>query len=135
MSDTYIVDASVVVHACLDAAGFEPLREQNLVGPPLVLSETLSALHEGAYRGELSSDLARAATDRLRLAPIETVRPEGLAEAAWEIASALGWARTYDAEYVALARLLGRPLLTLDARMARGAGHMVSIVGPADIAT
>ena len=135
MNGIYVVDASVVVQACLEATGFDPLAAHTLIGPPLVLSEALSALHEGAFRGELSSDLARAATSRLRLAPIEIARPEGLAAAAWEIADALGWAKTYDAEYVALARLLGRPLLTIDGRLARGAGHVVPIVGPADLTT
>ena len=52
---------------------------------------------------------------------------------AWEVADALGWAKTYDAEYVALAQHLDCPLLTIDARLARGAGRVVSIVGPADL--
>lgn len=135
MRDTYVVDASVVVQACLEAAGFDPLAEHALVGPHLVLSEALSALHEGAFRGDLSKELARVAIERLRTAPVEVIRPEGLAAAAWQLADALGWAKTYDAEYVALAKLLGRPLLTVDARLARGAGHVVSIMGPADILT
>ncbi len=135
MKGTYVVDASVVVQACLEAAGFDPLADHTLVGPQLVMSEALSALHEGAFRGELTNDLARAAIDRLGTAPIEVVRPEALAGAAWEIADELGWAKTYDAEYVALARFLGCPLLTVDARLARRAGHVVSIVGPADILT
>jgi predicted nucleic acid-binding protein len=133
LKTTLVVDASVVVQACLEAAGFDPLAKHTLIGPQLVLSEALSALHEGAFRGELTKELARAATERLKVAPVEVVRPEGLAAAAWEIADALGWAKTYDAEYVALARLLDRPLLTVDARLARGAGHVVSVVGPADI--
>jgi predicted nucleic acid-binding protein len=132
---TYVVDASVVVQACLEAAGFDPLAEHTLVGPQLVLSETLNALHEGAFRGELTKELARAAAGRLRTAPVEVVRPEGLAAAAWEVADALGWAKTYDAEYVALAQLLGCPLMTIDGRLARSAGHLVSIVGPADTLT
>lgn len=133
MSATVVVDASVVVQACLEAAGFEPLAGHKLVGPHLLVSEALSALHESAFRGEITRDLARAAADRLRAAPIDLTRPDGLTTDAWEIADALGWAKTYDAEYVALARLLGCPLLTVDARMARGAGHLIRIVGPADI--
>jgi len=104
-----------------------------LVGPHLLASEALSALHEAAFRGEISQDLARAASERLQVVPIDLVRPDGLAAAAWEVADALGWAKTYDAEYVALARLLGCALLTVDARLARGAGHLVRIIGPADL--
>jgi len=39
----------------------------------------------------------------------------------------------YDAEYVALARILAAPLLTRDARLRRGAGHLATIVGPTDL--
>ena len=133
MSPTLVVDASVVVQACLDAGAFGPLEGHALVGPHLLASEALSALHEAATRGEISKDLARAASERLQVAPIDLVRPDGLAAGAWEVADALGWAKTYDAEYVALARLLGCPLLTVDARLAHGAGHLVRIIGPADL--
>ena len=133
MSPTLVVDASVVVQACLDAGAFGPLEGHMLVGPHLLASEALSALHEAATRGEISKDLARAASERLQVAPIDLVRPDGLAAGAWEVADALGWAKTYDAEYVALARLLGCPLLTVDARLAHGAGHLVRIIGPADL--
>jgi len=122
-----------VVQACLDAGAFGPLEGHALVGPHLLASEALSALHEAATRGEISKDLARAASERLQVAPIDLVRPDGLAAGAWEVADALGWAKTYDAEYVALARLLGCPLLTVDARLAHGAGHLVRIIGPADL--
>jgi len=47
-----------------------------------------------------------------------------------ELARSLGWAKTYDAEYIAVAQALACPLLTIDARLARGAGHVVEILGP-----
>jgi len=49
---------------------------------------------------------------------------------AWAIADALGWAKTYDAEYVALAQFVDCSLLTLDARLARGASAVVRTIGP-----
>jgi predicted nucleic acid-binding protein len=128
-----VIDASVVVQACLAADGFEALRSYRLIGPTLVASEALSALHEALYRGELSAALVRGARERLATAPIELLAPEGLATAAWDIADRLGWAKTHDAEYVALAGLMKCRLLTIDARLARGAGQIVEIIGPADI--
>jgi predicted nucleic acid-binding protein len=38
---------------------------------------------------------------------------------AWELADRLGWASTYDAEYVALAQLQADAFVTLDAELAR----------------
>ena len=45
----------------------------------------------------------------------------------------LGWMKTYDAEYVALARMARCRLFTVDARLRRGAGHVVQIIGPGDL--
>ena len=38
---------------------------------------------------------------------------------AWELADQLGWASTYDAEYVALTQLQADAFVTLDAELAR----------------
>lgn len=132
---TVVVDASVIVQACLEATGFELLAGVDMVGPRLLRSEALSALHELLWRGEISSVLAERARERLRGAPYEVQDPDGLTDAAWEIAESLGWAKTHDAEYVALARILGHPLVTIDSRLARGAGRVVQIVGPGDLST
>lgn len=56
--------------------------------------------------------------------------PAGLQERAWQIADDLGWAKTYDAEYVALAQLSDAPLLTTDARLARSAVRLVRLLDP-----
>jgi predicted nucleic acid-binding protein len=45
----------------------------------------------------------------------------------------LGWAKTYDAEYVALARLLGCRLVTLDARLRRGADRLGFVISPDEL--
>lgn len=133
MSSVVVVDASVVVQGCLEATGFAPFAHVDLVGPRLLLSEALSSLHELVWRGEISPELADSALDRLRGAPFEVRDPEGLVDAAWQLAESLGWAKTYDAEYVALARMLDCPLVTIDARLARGAGRVVRIIGPGEL--
>ena len=128
-----VLDASAAVQAALAADGFDLLRGQTLVAPPLLRSETVSVLHELAWRREVSAAAARIALERLLEAPVLRRRPRGLAREAWRVADELGWAKTYDAEYVALARILDCPLLTLDARLKRGASRLVEVVGPADL--
>lgn len=125
-----VVDASVTVQACLEDAGFSPLAGEELVAPYLLWSEASSVLHEMAWRGTISTELRTVAVQRLLDAPIRPRRPARLLREAWRIADQLGWAKTYDAEYVALARLLGCRLVTIDARLVRAAAGQVEVIGP-----
>jgi predicted nucleic acid-binding protein len=127
-----VVDASIVVAACISAGGWAAFRGEDLIAPPLAISETSSALHEARWRGEISKDAADQAIDRLATAPLQ-LRSLDSPLRAWAVAEELGWAKTYDAEYVALARLLGCRLATLDARLRRGAARIIDIVGPSEL--
>ena len=96
-------------------------------------SETLSVLHEPLWRGLVSPELADQARQRLRGADVARESPTRLLDEAWGAAQALGWAKTYDAQYVALARLRDCPLVTLDARLKRGAGRLITVLGPTEL--
>ncbi len=128
-----VVDASVLVEVALAGGHLGPLTEHDLVAPPLAVSEATSSISEMAWRGELPRDRVLASLAYLGAIPLEIIRTDDLSERAWRVASSLGWAKTYDAEYVALAQLLDAPLVTLDARLARGAGHLITVLGPADL--
>jgi len=130
-----VVDASVVVGACLSKGGFDPFLGHELVAPTLVWSEASSAIHEMAWRGEITLEDAMQAAARLQDAPIRRFDVEGRVMKAWAVADELGWARTYDAEYVALARELAVPLLTIDERLRRGVRESIRVVGPLELAT
>ena len=128
-----VIDASVAVPACAAADGFAVLGSETLAAPPLMWSEARSALHETAWRGEI--DLHDAETARLRLedCPVERLDRPKLGAEAWRIANELGLAKTYDAEYLALAHLLECRLVTLDRRLRRGADRLGFVVGPSEL--
>jgi predicted nucleic acid-binding protein len=128
-----VVDAAVMITACLSEIGLKALGREELVAPHLMWSEASSVLHELRWRREISGELATIALDRLTAADVSARRPKGLIEEAWRIADRLGWAKTYDAEYLALARVLKCRLLTSDAKLKGAGSGLANIIGPSDL--
>src|SRR2546426_9419257 len=125
-----VVDAAVMITACLSEIGLKALGREELVAPHLMWSEASSVIHELRWRKEISGELAAIALTRLAAADVSPRRPKGLIEEAWRIADRLGWAKTYDAEYLALARLLGCRLLTTDAKLKSAGSGLANVIGP-----
>src|SRR6202022_511218 len=132
-ADMLVVDAAVVITACLSEAGLKSLGREELVAPHLMWSEASSVMHELRWRKEISGELAVIGLERLAIAEVSPRRPKGLIDEAWRIADRLGWAKTYDAEYLALARLLRCRLLTTDAKLKASASKMVEVIGPSEL--
>jgi predicted nucleic acid-binding protein len=99
----------------------------------MMWSETRSVLHEAMWRGEVSRPSAERALHQLDAAPISSRRPRRLGSLAWELADELDWAKTYDAEYLALAQLLGTHVLTVDSRLRRSADRLGLVVLPSEL--
>jgi predicted nucleic acid-binding protein len=131
-----VVDASAAVHLALLARLPAGLARYQCVAPPLMWSEGLSALVEGAFRGDIPAPALDEALERLEALSIALQEVDSdHRRRSLRLARSLGWAKSYDAEYVALAQALGCPLLTVDARLTRGAGHLVEILGPGGLYT
>jgi predicted nucleic acid-binding protein len=124
-----VIDASAALHAAASEEGFGRFTV-TLVAPALLWSECTSVLREMRYRGQISAALQEAAMDRIVDGPIRRRSPRHLYVEASRLAAELGWAKTYDAEYVALARMLDAPLLTRDARLVRGVRRVLPAVNP-----
>ena len=121
----FVVDASAVLH--LAGAGIKVPSVHKLLAPTLLRSQTLSVLHEAVQRGEIPSDVARERLARIGRMPIRLLGDAVLRRRAWELADQLGWASTYNAEYVALTQLQADAFVTLDAVLARSVEGIVTI--------
>lgn len=128
-----VVDASAALALVVSRSGFEVLAD-DLAAPALLWSEVTSVLGELVWRRELSPELADRGHAALLAASISRRNPGELYERARGVARRLGWAKTYDAEYVALAEMLEVPLVTRDLRLQRSAGRLVEVVTPDDVA-
>jgi predicted nucleic acid-binding protein len=113
----FVVDCGVVLR--LAREGLEVRAEHELLAPTLLRSQTLSALHEAVHRGEIERDAALDQLDRIWAIPIRLLGDAVLRRRAWRVAEQLGWAETYDAEYVALTLLQADAFVTLDAELVR----------------
>lgn len=81
-------------------------------------------LHVAVVRQLIARETAERALELLESGRITERSPRRLGSEAWRIADELGWAKTYDAEYLALALLLDAGLVTLDHRMHRAAERL-----------
>lgn len=134
-----VLDASAFVELVIERVTREQARSlaaaygRGLVAPPLFWSEVTSALHRLATRRMLPTPDARRHHELLESSTITRSAPAGLRTRAWEIADRMGWSRTYDAEYCALAELEDVPLLTANARLVRSArGRLPYVIALAD---
>jgi predicted nucleic acid-binding protein len=121
----FVVDARAVLE--LATTEIAVSAAHRLLAPTLLRSQALSALHEAVQRGEVPASVARERLARIGRLPIRLLGDGVLRRRAWELADQLGWASTYDAEYVALTQLQADALITLDMDLARRVQGIVVI--------
>lgn len=130
MTETVVVDASVIVDLLTDAphapALRARLRDTEWCAPPHLDSEVLSSLGRWYRAGRLGADQVEARI-ALQAGHVIDRRPmTPLMVGAW---ARRGSIRLTDALYVELAAQLGAPLITTDRRLAR-ATPLAETVGP-----
>jgi predicted nucleic acid-binding protein len=64
---------------------------------------------------------------------VRRVEEPTLGQEAWRLAEQFGWGRTYDAEYVALAQILGCRTVALDGPLHRGTARLGFVVTPTEL--
>ena len=120
----FVVDVGAVLH--LVSAEVEVSGEHELLAPTLLRSQMLSALHQAVQRGEIPAEVGRDRLDHAGRMPIRLLGDAVLRRQAWKVADQLGWASTYDAEYIALTQLQADAFVTLDAELARSVEGIVA---------
>jgi len=129
---TFVVDASVVVAALLDAGPVGMWAESlvasgPLAAPHLMPVEAANVLRRAALAGDVSADVASLAHDDLVSLRVELFPYEPFASRVWQLRANVS---AYDAWYVALAESLEVGLATLDPRLSRASGIRCAFATP-----
>ncbi len=130
-----VIDASAALHIALASDSTPSLDRFQLLAPSLFLSERTSSLAAATYRDAVPEQAVLEAFDRLEAMPVTIIESSReLRQEALQLARSLGWAKSYDAEYVVLALRRSCPLLTTDERLMRGASRLVEMLDPRSLA-
>jgi len=105
-------------------AGQRRCMDEQIHVPHLIDVEVASALRTRVFRGATSTAHAVQALRSMAALPLQRHGHERLIARAWQLRGNIS---TYDGMYVALAELLGCPLLTADARLAKAPGSLCPI--------
>ena len=103
------------------------MAEGSLAGPELALAEATNILRRLERAGDISRLEANSAQRDLLRLDIKLFPFAPFGDRAWALRSNL---TSYDAWYVALAEVLGCPLVTLDRKLSRATGPTCDIIVP-----
>ncbi len=119
-----VVDASCLYEVLIGSPRSNEIRRRlaadpDQVAPHVIDVEVFGVIRRDLFRGRLDQTQASLAVDDLLAWPAERFSHRFLLGRAWELRENV---RGWDAMYVALAEIMGVPLLTTDARLARADG-------------
>jgi predicted nucleic acid-binding protein len=124
-----VIDASALVELLLRSATGERVEraigDAELVAPDVVNPEVIQSLRGLERGGKLTTARASAAIARLAESEISRVPTRMLLREMWSLRANLS---AYDACYVALARALDCPLLTVDRPLTRAPGLGITLI-------
>lgn len=126
MSDDIVVDASVALKWVFDEEFSDHARAllrretaeaRTIAAPVVFLSQATNAVFQRERRALITSDEGDTALASLLASPLELHSPPALYRQALDVARRYNLRATYDAQYVALAALLGANFWTADERL------------------
>jgi len=125
-----VVDASTLLEALLGAPADGPVAkrvfdpQQTLHAPHLIDLEVAQVVRRLAAAGEIDHERGRQTLVDLADLPLYRYPHAFLLSRVWNLRNNF---TAYDAAYVALAEVLGAPLLTRDRRLAAAANDLVPV--------
>jgi predicted nucleic acid-binding protein len=127
----FVIDAGVGLYLVTEGITVDPGHE--LLAPTLFRSQTLTLAHEAVVRGKIPDAVALERLERLWRMKIRLLGDAVQRRLAWKIADELGWASTFDAEYIALTQLQGDAFVTRDRDLAHRAARIVTVATVDDL--
>jgi predicted nucleic acid-binding protein len=106
---------------------------QQLLAPPLLLSECTSVIREACFEGDLTPTRAAEAVAALVELPVTLVMDRSIYGRALDLATRFQLRRAYDTQYLAAAEIERCELFTLDSSMYQHAlelGISAELLGP-----
>lgn len=121
----YAIDAPTLLHIVGQQLPVSPAHQ--LVAPNAVRTRALTLLLQQVEHGELTEKEARELHTRLTELKIRVLGDRVSRWTSFRLARERGWSTTYDAEYLAVARLQADALVTVDPDLARLAEGIVPL--------
>lgn len=121
----YVIDAPTLLRIVADDVAISPAHR--LFAPNLIRSQALCLLLKAVRRDELTEREALRRHERLTELKMRLLGDRVSRRTAWRIAREQGWETTYDAEYIAVAKLQADALVTIDPVMAANATGIVPV--------
>jgi predicted nucleic acid-binding protein len=123
----YAIDAPTLLR--LVSGEVQVSRRHHLVAPGLIRSQALALLFAAVRDGRMTEETALLHQERMTELKLRLLNDRVSRRTAWRIAREQGWATTYDAEYLAVARLQADAFVTVDPAMAAKAEAVVPLAG------
>jgi len=121
----YVIDAPTLLRVV--AEGLQVRPGHQLVAPNLIRSQALTLLLDGVRSGDLTEAQAMEQHDQLTAVKMRLLGDRVSRRTAWKLALEQGWETTYDAEYLAVAKLQADALVTVSAALAKKADGLVPL--------
>jgi len=121
----YVIDAPTLLHLVDHEVRVHPSHQ--LVAPSSIRSEALQLLLQDVRRGERTDRAARETHARITELKMRLLGDRVSRGTAWRIAREQDWDTLRDAEYLAITRLQGDALVTIDPDLAAKAAGVVPV--------